>query len=101
MWPAWNQTAVAAVVIVVLLLATRTVRRRGFDQVRAFARELVVVLILYSIWQYVGSLSLKEFGNAFANGRWIWRAEHTLHLPSELALQHSMIAHRALTQAAD
>jgi hypothetical protein len=101
MWPAWNHTAIAAVFVGAYAVATRRVTRKGWELLHALARELTIVLILYSIWQYVESLSLSEFGNAFANGRWIWRFERAWHLPGELALQHQMIQSRLLTQAAD
>jgi hypothetical protein len=101
MWPAWNTTALAAVPIALFVIATRSATRKAWNLAHAIARELTVVLILYSIWQYVESLSLSEFGNAFANGSWIWRTEQAWHLPSELTIQHFMIHHSLLTRAAD
>jgi hypothetical protein len=101
MWPAWNTTALAAVPIALFAIATRSAARKGWELAHALARELTVVLILYSIWQYVESLSLSEFGNAFANGRWIWNLEQAWHLPSELTLQRLMIHHGLVTRAAD
>jgi hypothetical protein len=101
MWPAWNQTAIAAAIVTAVLLVTHSIRGRGWEPVRALAHELVVVLVLYSIWQWVQSLSLTKYGNAYAHGRWIHHIERVLHLPGELALQHEMVKFHAITWFAD
>lgn len=101
MWPAWNHTAIAALVTGSFWLATRSATRKWWELARAIARELTVILILYSIWQYVESLSLSEFGNAFANGRWVWSIERAWHLPSELTLQQHVIQSGLITRTAD
>ncbi len=101
MWPAWNQTAIAAAITATFFVVTRGLHGKPWDLLRALVRELTVVLVLYSIWQYVGSLSLKHYGNAFADGRWVWRTERAWHLPGELSLQHLMIRSHAITWLAD
>lgn len=101
MWPEWYQTAIAAIPIALMVVVLRPLAGRPWPGVRALGREVVVVLVLYSIWQWVGSLSLAKFGDAFTNGAWIWRLERAWHLPSELVVQAQMLRSMAVTRAAD
>lgn len=56
-------------------------------------RELIVLNVLFVVWRIVGQLSLFHQTGAFGRGKWIWDAERALHLPSEAAIQHTLLAH--------
>lgn len=63
------------------------------------AREFAVVLGLYVLWRLASSVSLMDQSGAFARGRWLWRTERHLHLPSELAVQAQVISHPLFVQS--
>jgi hypothetical protein len=67
------------------------VTHRGLTVAGAFAREAALVLGLYAVWQYAGSLSVARVDEGFANGRAVWRAEQFLHLPSEVTFQRMLL----------
>ncbi len=54
-------------------------------------RETALVLALYAVWNYAGRLSLVHVDEAFSHGRWVWRTEHWLHLPSEVSFQARLL----------
>jgi hypothetical protein len=62
------------------------------------ARELVVLNVLFVVWRVVGNVSLLHASGAFSRGRSLWRAERWLHLPSEAALQHSVLPHETFSR---
>jgi hypothetical protein len=57
----------------------------------SFARETAVVLGLYALWQYAGTLALLHVDGAVARGRWIADFQNRVHLPSELTVQHIVL----------
>jgi hypothetical protein len=61
--------------------------------VGTFCRELALVLALYTIWILAGRLSVVRVDEGLANGRWVYHAQQTLHLPTEVHLQDWLIAH--------
>ena len=70
-------------------------RLRG---VSALGREIALLLGLFTLWRVVGSVSILSESSAFDRGRWLWRVERTLHLPSELSLQKQVLPHAVLVQ---
>jgi PAP2 superfamily len=66
-----------------------------------FAREAGVVLALYALWQLAGNLSSGGYRGAIAHAWWVWHAERTLRLPSELTVQRLLLPHALLSQAAN
>ena len=58
-----------------------------------------MVLGLYALWQYAGTLSLLHVTGAIARGRWIFDLQHDLHIPSELTVQHAVLHSSLLVQA--
>lgn len=77
-------------------LNTGVARLRG---VSALVKEIALLLGLFTLWRVVGSVSVLSESSAFERGRWLWRAERTLHLPNELSLQNQVLPHPALVQA--
>lgn len=102
-WLPWEDATGAAVVAGAgaAVLARRPDGHRAARAAAAWAREATVVLVLYGLWQYAGRWSLGRADLAVARGRWLWRAERALHLPSEAHLQGTVLAHHDLVRAAD
>jgi hypothetical protein len=69
---------------------------RGFS---ALVREVALLLGLFTLWRIVGSVSILSESSAFDRGRWLWRVERSLHLPSELSLQRAVLGHPVIVQA--
>ena len=61
-------------------------------------REVIVLNVLFIVWRIVGQVSLFHEAGAFSRGRWIWNAERTMHLPSEAALERSILPHATLSR---
>jgi hypothetical protein len=61
-------------------------------------RELIALNVLFIIWRVVGRVSLFHAAGAFGRGQWIWNLERTLHLPSEAAMQRSVLPHVAVSK---
>src|SRR5580692_1070454 len=114
----WQQAALlAAGLFVAGLLLVRLARvgaRPGWSTGRAarwaarwaahigpFAREAGVVTALYALWQLAGNLAVGGLGQALAHAWWIWHAERSLGLPSELTVQHLVLPHPLLAQIAN
>lgn len=70
-------------------------RLRGLS---ALGREIALLLGLFTLWRIVGSVSILSERSAFDRGRWLWRLERALHLPSELTLQRQVLPHRLLVE---
>jgi PAP2 superfamily len=93
-WPTWDQAAVTAAVcflVAVVLRRTRPTRLRV--PVMLAATELAVLSALYSVWRLARVLPLAQTDGAIDRARQIDRLQHTLHLPSELSLQHFVLRH--------
>jgi PAP2 superfamily len=96
MWLPWKAalalaTALAIVPFLVVVGLFAKPRNRAVQYVLAFARETAVVLGLYALWQFAGTLSLLQVNGAVARGNWIFDLEQRLHLPSELQVQHAVL----------
>ncbi len=69
--------------------------------VGAFARETAVIGVLYGLWRLAGELSGASTDDAYRRARWIEHAERFLPLPSERSMQHLILGHRTVMQAAN
>jgi hypothetical protein len=90
-WLEWRWAVVLALVLGTFGVTTWSARPRWLATPGAFAREAALVLGLYAVWQYAGSLSVARIDEGFANGRAVWNIERALHLPSEVSLQRALI----------
>src|SRR3954454_7095528 len=104
MWLPWKAALALAValaivpfLVVVGLFARPKSRPARF--VMSFARETAVVLGLYALWQYAGTLALLHVDGAVARGKWIFDFQHRWHLPSETSVQHLVLKSSVFTQA--
>jgi hypothetical protein len=103
MWLPWKAAlalaaALAIVPFLVVIGLFAKPRHRGVRYALSFARETAVVLGLYALWQFAGTLSLLNVEGAIARGRRIFHFEHRLHLPGELWVQHLVLRSSLLTQ---
>ncbi len=99
-WP-YAMCAVPALALfsVVAAPARRSSPSRVLDAIAPFAREIALVLVLYSLWRIAGQLSVLHTDGAEQRGRDIWHLEQALHLPSELAIQRWVLPHPWIAQA--
>jgi hypothetical protein len=73
-------------------------RRRA---VRRALYEIVLVAVLFLAYKIGRFAADGHVGEAMANAEHVWNLERALHLPSEYALQHLLIAHAWLIKAAN
>jgi hypothetical protein len=98
MWT-WQQAAVVAGALAVVWGALKF--RDRAPQTRPFLFEGALIILLYGLWQLVGSLTGNGDYRAVTRGLWIWNLERTLHLPSEHTLQGWVLPHPLIVQAAN
>ncbi len=101
--PSWQLAVSVAIGLAVVSLAARIwlqidARRTGVARkksaVAAAAGWQVGILIgIYGMWQWVGSLALGLGGDGIERGRRLWDLERTLHLPSEKSFQALFLPH--------
>jgi hypothetical protein len=86
----WQQAALIAAIIELVAFGLRQAlhRRRIVPDV---LRECGILFALYAVWQFVLDLTVTSTTGAVAHGRWLWRVERSFHLPSERALQRSIL----------
>jgi hypothetical protein len=53
------------------------------------------------LWKIVSTFSLMQQSGAFSRGRWVWNLERTLHLPSEVSVQHQILSHPLVVRSLD
>ncbi len=93
-WPNWKQAGIATVVLVVVGLVCRRTDRPVLKRLALAAEETALVCFLYMVWRLARQLPLLHEAGAEERGRQIFRLEHTLHLPSELAISRWTLQHR-------
>ncbi|HET9172877.1 MAG TPA: phosphatase PAP2 family protein [Actinospica sp.] len=98
MW-SWQQAAAVAGVLAVVWGVLRA--RGAAPRARPFLFEAALIILLYGLWQLVGSLAGSGDYSAVGRGRWIWDAERAFWLPSERALQDWILPHPLLVQIAN
>ena len=98
MWT-WQQAAAVAGVLAVVWGVLKA--RAAAPRARPFVFEAALIILLYGLWQLVGSLAGSGDYTAVTRGRWIWDTERALWLPSEKTLQDWVLPHPLLVQAAN
>lgn len=96
--PTWQT---AALVAGLLLLVAGSLRLTRFRRTAAATQEATVVAGLYTSWQLLGSVTHREVAGAQSNALAVWHLQRALHLPSELAMQHAILGHPWVVQAAN
>jgi PAP2 superfamily len=102
----WQQAALLALGLglagVALLSAGRALHAwRWGLHAGPFLREAGVVVGLYALWQLAGNLATGGYSSAIAHARWVWQAERTVGLPSEVDVQRLVLPHPLLAQIAN
>ena len=99
-WPTWYHAAILCAVCCAVLVALRVsvspmqvVVPRWRTGLHDSAMELGLMSALYAIWRLARSLPLDTTEGAIERARNIVRLQHTLHLPTELSLQHFVLDH--------
>lgn len=98
MW-SWQQ---AGLIAGALALGWGSLRwRRTFPRTQPFLREAALIIGLYALWQFAGSLSGNGTYAAVGRGRWIWDAERSADLLSEHTVQGWFLPHPLIVQIAN
>lgn len=97
----WEHSFELAAAVAVAGGGLALARNRHARFIGAFLRETAVIGALYGLWRLAGTLSVTDVAGAYARGHWIARLEHDVGLPSEHRVQHLMLGHPLLVQAAN
>ena len=98
MWT-WQEAAVIAGALAVGWGVLR--RRQALRRTQPFLREASLIIGLYALWQFAGSLSGNGTYAAVGRGQWIWNTERSTHLLSEHTVQGWILPHPLIVQAAN
>jgi hypothetical protein len=105
-WLSWQWAAALAAGLAAASFLAR--RRLSGDPGKAdgnllgdFFTQASLIAALYSLWQLIASYADRRVGGAVEHGRWVWRVERDLHLPSEAGLQHLILHQRWLVEASN
>jgi len=93
MWLPWQAAMVGAVLAAAFGLATKRATTRRLAFAARFSQELALILVLYAIWQILGSLGTVREADGFTNGQRIHDVERTLHLGNEAAIEAWFLPH--------
>jgi len=93
MWLPWQPAMVGAVLAAAFGLGLRHSTSQRMTFATRFARELSLVLVLYAIWQILGSLGTIREADGFAHGRTVYDIERTLHIANEATLSGWFLPH--------
>jgi len=99
MWLSWQAAMALAILSAAFGWSTRRVKARGWAFASQFTQELSLVLVLYSIWQILGSLGTVRIADGFAHGRAVFDVERNLHIANEAAIESRLLAHPLWIQA--
>lgn len=94
-WLPWKDALLIAAPLVVIGTFL-TIRGRRLRTAGAFLREAGVVMALYTLWTYMGSLSLRHVEGAMSRGAWVWDLERSLHIATEATIQGVFLGHEGV-----
>jgi len=93
-WATWDQAAIASLIsLFALLLVSRVGPVRVKDFLAPWFAEFALISALYSIWRLARELPFTHEAGALHRARQIDSLQQALHLPSEISMQHFVIAH--------
>jgi hypothetical protein len=98
MWT-WQEAATIAGVLAVGWVGL--LWQRIWPRVQPFLRESALIIGLYALWQFAGTLSGSGTYAAVGRGRWLWDTERSGHLLSEHTVQGWILPHPLIVQAAN
>ena len=98
--PSWQlAVTVAASLGLVSLVIRFAARAKSTTKERRFAIggligwQAAVLIAIYGLWQYTGSLSVVNTNHGIERGRRIWDLERAWHFPSEASFQQVFLPH--------
>ncbi|KAA1376321.1 phosphatase PAP2 family protein [Aeromicrobium fastidiosum] len=93
-WPSWEQSGTAALLsLIAWIVCTRLPRSRVVDALVPAFREFALVAGLYAVWRLARMLPITHESGALERARDIDHVQRLLHLPTEISVQHLVIAH--------
>ncbi len=98
-WLPWRPAIIIAAVLVVLMLALRASPRTR--SLSSLLGQVALLVGLYAVWQYAGTISLGGLDSAHDAGLWIADVQAFLHWPSESWFQGPVLDIDWLGRAAD
>jgi hypothetical protein len=98
-WLPWRYALWMAAIAAVLWLILRIFPRS--KNVAWIMRETSLIMVLYALWQYVGSLDFGDFSKADQAGLWLAELQRNLYFPSEAWIQAPVLGHEWLMKLAD
>src|ERR1700742_649897 len=97
----WQQSTELTAALAVAGVGFRCARPAWARGAAAFAFEAALIGALYSVWQFVANRTVSDEPAAVRHAQWVDRFEHTLHFPSERSVQHLVLGHPTVVQAAN
>jgi hypothetical protein len=97
----WQHAGEVAGVLAVASVGMRAVPQRHVRMFAPFVFEAAIIGALYSMWQLAGKLSVLGTVGALARARWIEHFDDDLPLPSEHTVNHAILGHPLIVQAAN
>ena len=93
-WPSWEQSGTAALLsLIAWIICTRLPRSRVVDALVPAFREFALVAGLYAVWRLARMLPITHESGALQRARDIDHVQRLLHLPTEISVQHLVVAH--------
>jgi hypothetical protein len=97
-----HSATILAVVMLGVFALTRPITSRRWARFTAAASfEIALVCALFALWQVANRLTRGHTTGGVSRGRSLWNLEHTLHLPSELSVQHLITGHPLIVRGAN
>jgi hypothetical protein len=97
----WQHAGELSAALAVTSTLLRSVPNRHLRMIAPFAFEAAILAVLYALWQLAGEWSVTGMTDAMHRAKWIMRVEHDALLPSERSVQHLILGHPLLVQAAN
>jgi PAP2 superfamily len=97
----WQHAGEVAGVLAVTSVALRAVPQRHVRWFSPMVFEAAIIGLLYSMWQLAGKLSVLGTAGALQRAKWIKDFDERLPLPTEHSLNHLILEHPLLVQAAN
>ncbi len=74
---------------------------RPFEVIRDLVIEVVLLGLMFAVYELGRHLADAEAGEATAHARDVWRLERWLHVPSEATIQHAVLGHLDIARLAN
>ena len=91
-WMPWQTALKVALALLAVGVIWRPSGRRA-RVVTALCREASLVMGLYALWFYMGTIGRTRVDGAIERGQQIWDVEQAVHLPSEVTVQGWFLGH--------